>query len=235
MIFLLFLSDVNECQGKRHNCDVNAWCTNTAGSYKCFCKKGYEGDGTTCEKIGTISFLKYFGKRISLWRFGKAREVQHPGSKGAANIENTKFNTMGSRLGYSQTFPSKCKRANKTELRFGLFANWIAAFIIAKKCCEQSLGFYSVLALTHCPEKFEHVQNKVDESAWVDKSLNSLEIHGVLAIGFSPEFYYYYLICSKLSWFLGGGVPKLSHNHDRKRKDVSDGELSQLISAVALR
>ena len=59
-----FSPDLNECQGKRHNCDVNAWCTNTAGSYRCFCKKGYRGDGTKCEKRGTINiFLIIFARR----------------------------------------------------------------------------------------------------------------------------------------------------------------------------
>merc|ERR1712193_244053 len=34
-------SDLNDC-------DVNADCTNDAGSFSCACKPGYEGDGKTC-------------------------------------------------------------------------------------------------------------------------------------------------------------------------------------------
>ena len=30
------------------DCDVNANCTNTIGSYKCTCKLGYIGDGRLC-------------------------------------------------------------------------------------------------------------------------------------------------------------------------------------------
>ena len=32
-----------------HSCDkTNGYCENTIGSYKCSCKQGYHGDGTTC-------------------------------------------------------------------------------------------------------------------------------------------------------------------------------------------
>ena len=30
------------------NCDVNAACTNTPGSFTCACNIGYTGDGTSC-------------------------------------------------------------------------------------------------------------------------------------------------------------------------------------------
>ena len=41
-------SDIDECTTKTDNCDVNAVCTNTAGSHLCACKSGYSGDGITC-------------------------------------------------------------------------------------------------------------------------------------------------------------------------------------------
>ena len=40
--------DTNECTEGKHDCDVNAECNNTLGSYKCTCKDGYEGNGTNC-------------------------------------------------------------------------------------------------------------------------------------------------------------------------------------------
>jgi hypothetical protein len=42
--------DIDECFGE-NNCDVNALCTNTQGSYTCACKEGFSGDGFTCVEI----------------------------------------------------------------------------------------------------------------------------------------------------------------------------------------
>lgn len=43
------LADINECSNLEEiECDPNALCTNTDGSYVCRCYKGFEGDGTTC-------------------------------------------------------------------------------------------------------------------------------------------------------------------------------------------
>eukprot|EP00058_Branchiostoma_floridae_P012045 XP_002597533.1 hypothetical protein BRAFLDRAFT_219757 [Branchiostoma floridae] len=47
MFFLLF-PDVDECTTGSHDCDVNANCTNTIGSFDCRCVVGYQGDGKTC-------------------------------------------------------------------------------------------------------------------------------------------------------------------------------------------
>ena len=42
--------DVDECngEGSGHNCDVNAVCTNTDGSFMCECKDGWSDDGVSC-------------------------------------------------------------------------------------------------------------------------------------------------------------------------------------------
>ena len=44
------LIDIDECNDA-DNCDDNADCTNTDGSYNCSCKTGFSGDGTSCESI----------------------------------------------------------------------------------------------------------------------------------------------------------------------------------------
>lgn len=41
--------DVDECNTTESNqCDPNAVCNNTEGSYTCRCRRGYMGDGTKC-------------------------------------------------------------------------------------------------------------------------------------------------------------------------------------------
>ena len=48
--------DINECSDNSENCDVNAICNNTVGSYNCTCNPGYTGNGTTC----TGEYFVYF-------------------------------------------------------------------------------------------------------------------------------------------------------------------------------
>ena len=43
-----FHLDIDECTSKIHNCDRNALCKNTEGSFTCTCKPGYKGDGKKC-------------------------------------------------------------------------------------------------------------------------------------------------------------------------------------------
>ena len=54
---------MDECKSDISDCDVNANCTNTYGSYKCKCKAGYTGDGHSCSGTYTSIFkddLIYF-------------------------------------------------------------------------------------------------------------------------------------------------------------------------------
>lgn len=49
IIFKSFLSvDQDECSFEDHNCNPNADCVNTPGSYRCTCKDGFNGDGFSC-------------------------------------------------------------------------------------------------------------------------------------------------------------------------------------------
>ena len=48
--FYFVLLDRDECQdGSTNDCDKNAICTNTVGSFKCSCKEGFTGNGKTCQ------------------------------------------------------------------------------------------------------------------------------------------------------------------------------------------
>ena len=46
--FSFYILDMDECKLNISDCDVNANCSNTLGSYKCTCKVGYTGDGHSC-------------------------------------------------------------------------------------------------------------------------------------------------------------------------------------------
>lgn len=68
-------TDKNECDKGEGNCDENALCINTEGSYRCQCQSGYFGDGEKCDgnyfhaDITTISFsyVKLSFTRVQLW------------------------------------------------------------------------------------------------------------------------------------------------------------------------
>ena len=63
------LSDVDECENGSSNCDENADCINTIQSFNCVCKRGYSGNGQTCERKFTslCELAESNFKRTSQW------------------------------------------------------------------------------------------------------------------------------------------------------------------------
>ena len=51
--FVCLLTDIDECLDGPQ-CDSNADCVNTPGSYNCTCRKGYSGDGETCTGVNHL-------------------------------------------------------------------------------------------------------------------------------------------------------------------------------------
>lgn len=45
--------DIDECQQEIDMCDDNANCSDTVGSYVCYCNSGYTGTGLECEGKNT--------------------------------------------------------------------------------------------------------------------------------------------------------------------------------------
>ena len=67
---LLFFIDEDECKNGTHNCDVNAQCNNTFGSFNCICLHGYSGDGLHCSgKAPFVLYLFFLG--LTFFLFGR--------------------------------------------------------------------------------------------------------------------------------------------------------------------
>ena len=47
--------DTNECFSESHNCNTNADCFNSVGSFDCVCHIGFSGDGEACQDIDECS------------------------------------------------------------------------------------------------------------------------------------------------------------------------------------
>ena len=65
-MIIYFILDVDECIDQTYNCDVNAFCNNTVGSFNCTCVSGYSGNGTTC--VGEYQFLFFFSHKRVAWQ-----------------------------------------------------------------------------------------------------------------------------------------------------------------------
>ena len=60
MSYLKF-ADIDECVEETDNCDDNAACTNTEGSFTCLCDTGYSGSGASCtgELLDVVHSIQY--------------------------------------------------------------------------------------------------------------------------------------------------------------------------------
>ena len=52
-------ADINECETGKHNCDANAICSNTIGSFVCTCKPGYSGNGKKKTVFFGIPYMRF--------------------------------------------------------------------------------------------------------------------------------------------------------------------------------
>lgn len=69
LIYALFLLalDRDECQNDQSNdCDQNAVCNNTVGSFECSCQKGYTGNGKNCSGKYWCVTLYWLGENVFL-------------------------------------------------------------------------------------------------------------------------------------------------------------------------
>jgi len=51
---VLIFADIDECVVNTDDCDANATCHNSEGSYTCTCTSGYTGNGHTCSGISQL-------------------------------------------------------------------------------------------------------------------------------------------------------------------------------------
>ena len=62
--------DRDECSDNSHDCDENAICSNTRGSYICKCKMGFMGDGKNCEGMSLV------GQYYLLFKVSKTTKIK---------------------------------------------------------------------------------------------------------------------------------------------------------------
>ena len=50
-IYLIPITDIDECSTGESKCSTGAECTNQPGSYSCACRDGFRGNGVLCQPI----------------------------------------------------------------------------------------------------------------------------------------------------------------------------------------
>jgi len=98
------IRDVNECDLGTDDCDVNADCINTLGSYICKCKQGYTGDGNMCESIYETRVNAY----SSMWKPPRvavmSKDYDWENYKKLRNMSVMKSKTFGAENNYRSFF-----------------------------------------------------------------------------------------------------------------------------------
>ena len=65
--YIIYLLDIDECTDEELPCALNAYCENTVGAFKCYCKEGYTAEGNKCNgKYLLTEFHNYFNFRKTL-------------------------------------------------------------------------------------------------------------------------------------------------------------------------
>ena len=57
LLFILLLTDVDECELDTNYCHMNATCADVIGSFICTCNNGFEGDGVNCTSKNFLLYL----------------------------------------------------------------------------------------------------------------------------------------------------------------------------------
>ena len=60
-------SDIDECTEETDNCDDNAICTNTDGSFTCECESGFSGNGVQCDGKIIVILTLVSNKKYIIW------------------------------------------------------------------------------------------------------------------------------------------------------------------------
>ncbi|XP_076821613.1 uncharacterized protein LOC143468345 isoform X3 [Clavelina lepadiformis] len=98
--FYMCERDIDECNLNLDNCDENAECTNTDGSFTCTCNSGYTGDGMNCEPL---AIQVTAGNNLSKYRFGFQARFQPSldcSGKTSAVIEGNEYQLFESRVSF---------------------------------------------------------------------------------------------------------------------------------------
>ena len=59
-IFLLIISDIDECTSSIDDCHKDAQCSNTDGAFTCNCNAGFTGDGRQCTGVIPWDSIVFF-------------------------------------------------------------------------------------------------------------------------------------------------------------------------------